>query len=318
LTDWRPTAARDALEVRAELMRRARAFFDARGVLEVETPMLSAAGPTDPHIHSLATELRGAGARWLQTSPEFPMKRLLAAGVGDCWQACRVFRDGEVGRLHNPEFTLVEWYRIGWDDAALMGEVESFVRALLAGFRPLGNGERVTYAQAFQRATGVAHVDAGADACARIAADAGVHAPAGLTLPQWHDLIVGAVAMPTLGREGLCFITDYPAEQAALARLRGRPPVAARFELVIDGVELANGYHELCDAGEQAARFHADNAARAALGLEAMSPDARLLAALEHGLPDCAGVALGFDRLAMLALGADHISEVLAFPADRA
>ena len=299
-------------------MDRTRAFFAARGLLEVETPMLSAAAPTDPHIHSLATSLRGVGARFLHTSPEFPMKRLLAAGFGDCWQACRVFRDGEVGRLHNPEFTLVEWYRVGWDDAALMDEVEAFVRTALAGYRTLGPGERVTYADAFLRATGVAHLEADADACARIAAGAGVQAPAGLTLPQWHDLIVGAVAMPMLGCDGLCFITDFPAEQAALAKLRGRPPVAARFELVIDGVELANGYHELTDAREQSARFHADNAARAAFGSPTMPVDPYLIAALEHGLPDCAGVALGFDRLAMLALGADHIAEVLAFPADRA
>lgn len=294
-------------------MRRARGFFDARGLLEVETPMLSAAAPTDPHIHSVA-----AGDRWLQTSPEFPMKRLLADGVGDCWQLCRVFRAGETGRLHNPEFTLLEWYRVGWDDAALMDEVEALVHELLAGYRTLDAGERVTYAQAFHRATGVAHPAADADRCAAIARDHGLAAPDELSLAQWHDLILGAVAMPTLGCDGLCFITDFPAEQAALARLRGKPPIAARFELVIDGVEIANGYHELGDPVEQARRFHADNAARATAGLPAMPQDTRLLAALEQGLPDCAGVALGFDRLVMLALGADHIQEVIAFPADRA
>ncbi|MEX0900607.1 MAG: EF-P lysine aminoacylase EpmA [Gammaproteobacteria bacterium] len=313
MDDWRPTAGRHALEVRAELMRRTRAFFDARGLLEVETPMLSAAAPTDPNIPSVA-----AGDRWLQTSPEFPMKRLLAAGVGDCWQLCRVFRAGEAGRLHNPEFTLLEWYRVGWDDAALMDEVETLVNEVLAGFRALEPGERVTYAQAFHRATGVAHVAADAERCAAIARDCNLAAPPDLTLAQWHDLILGAVAMPKLGCDGLCFITDFPAEQAALARLRGMPPVAARFELVVDGMEIANGYHELCDPVEQARRFHADNAARATAGLPTLPQDARLLAALEHGLPDCAGVALGFDRLVMLALGADHIQDAIAFPADRA
>ncbi len=294
-------------------MRRARAFFDARGLLEVETPMLSAAAPTDLNVHSIST-----GDRWLQTSPEFPMKRLLADGVGDCWQLCRVFRAGEAGRLHNPEFTLLEWYRVGWDDAALMDEVEALVHHLLEGYRTLDVGERVTYAQAFHRATGVAHAAADAERCALIARDCGLAAPDTLTLAQWHDLILGAVAMPTLGCDGPCFITDYPAEQAALARLRGTPPVAARFELVIDGIEIANGYHELNDPAEQARRVHADNAARAVAGLPAMPQDTRLLAALEQGLPDCAGVALGFDRLVMLALGADHIQDVIAFPADRA
>lgn len=294
-------------------MRRARAFFDERDLLEVETPMLSSAAPTDVNIHSLST-----GDRWLQTSPEFPMKRLLADGIGDCWQLCRVFRAGEAGRLHNPEFTLLEWYRVGWDDDALMDEVEAFVHEMLDGYRTLDAGERVTYAQVFHRATGVSHAAADAGRCAAIARDCGLAAPEALTLAQWHDLIVGAVAMPTLGCDGLCFITDYPAEQAALARLRGRPPVAARFELVIDGIEIANGYHELNDPAEQARRFNADNAARVAAGLPAMPQDTRLLAALEQGLPDCAGVALGFDRLVMLALGAESIQDVIAFPTDRA
>ncbi len=294
-------------------MRRARAFFDARGLLEVETPMLSAAAPTDLNVHSLAV-----GDRWLQTSPEFPMKRLLAEGIGDCWQLCRVFRAGEAGRLHNPEFTLLEWYRVGWDDAALMDEVEALVHDLLDGYRTLDAGERVTYAQAFHRATGVAHSAADADRCAAIANDCGLAAPDGLTLAQWHDLILGAVAMPTLGCDGLCFITDFPAEQAALARLRGMPPVAARFELVVDGIEIANGYHELSDPVEQAHRFHADNAARVVAGLPTMPQDERLLAALQQGLPDCAGVALGLDRLVMLALGTDNIQDVIAFPTDRA
>lgn len=314
MAGWRPTATRAALALRADLTRRTRAFFDARGLLEVETPALSPAAPTDPHVASLQTSVAGAGRRWLQTSPEFPMKRLLATGYGDCWQLARVFRDGELGRLHNPEFTLLEWYRVGWDDARLMDEVDALVRTLFERHRTVGPTERVRYADAFERATGVAFADATPGACAAIAARAGVAAPAAPSAAGWHDLVMGAVVAPSLGRDGPCFVTDYPAAQAALARLRvDDARYAARFELFMDGVEVANGYHELTDPVEQRRRFAADNAARAAAGLPAMPVDEALLAALDAGLPDCAGVAVGFDRLVMLATGASSIAEVTAF-----
>lgn len=311
MNDWRPTASREALEQRAEAVRTVRAFFEARGMLEVDTPALSAYAPTDPNVHSLYTVVRGAGRRWLQTSPEFPMKRLLAAGYGDCWQLCRVFRDGESGSLHNPEFTMLEWYRVGWDDARLMDEVDALLRTVVS--KP-GPTTRITYADAFEQATGVALREADEACCAAIGARADISVPADLPLSAWHDLLHGALVIPSLGHDGPCFITDYPIAQAALARARpGQSAVASRFELVVDGVELANGYHELADVAEQRARFAADNAARIAGGVDAMPVDYPFLAALAHGLPDCAGVALGLDRMVMLATGAGNLSEVMAF-----
>jgi lysyl-tRNA synthetase class 2 len=220
------------------------------------------------------------------------MKRLLAAGYGDCWQMCKVFRDGESGRMHNPEFTLLEWYRVGFDDAALMAEVDALVRNCLDGHRVLGPTRRITYADAMQLAS----------ATDRAALD-----------HDDEDLIFGALVAPRLGLEGPCFVTDWPVAQAALARSRpGNPELAGRFELFISGIELANGYHELCDPAEQRRRFAADNTAR---GRAAVPVDERLLAALEAGLPDCTGVALGVDRLVMLALGVSTITDVVAFPA---
>lgn len=292
---WRPSASRAALGVRADLVRRVREWFDAHPALEVDTPSLSAAAPTDPHIHSLGTDVAGLGRRWLQTSPEFPMKRLLAAGYGDCWQLCKVFRDGESGRMHNPEFTLLEWYRVGFDDAAMMAEVDALVRRCLRGYRELGPTSWITYADAM----------------------ALVPASERASLDQDDDdFVFGALVAPRLGIDGPCFVTDWPITQAALARRReNNADVAARFELFISGVELANGYFELCDPVEQRRRFAADNEAR---GAAAVPVDERLLAALDAGLPECAGVALGFDRLAMLAVGATSIAEVLAFPVTRA
>ncbi|MCA1799274.1 MAG: EF-P lysine aminoacylase GenX [Xanthomonadaceae bacterium] len=314
MASWRPTATRAALAHRAELLRRTRAFFDARGALEVETPALAAAAPTDPHIASLYTEVAGAGGRWLQTSPEFPMKRLLAAGYGDCWQLARVLRDGEAGRVHCPEFSLLEWYRIGWDDAQLIDEVDALVRMLFDGHRAIGPIECIRYAAAFERATGVAFTAATPSTCASILIDAGASFPEQMPDAAWHDLVMGVVVAPTLGHNGPCFVTDYPAAQAALARLRDEDPAfAGRFELFIDGVEVANGYHELTDAAEQRQRFDTDNAARAAAGMPVMPVDEALLAALDAGLPGCAGVAVGFDRVVMLALGATSIAQVTAF-----
>lgn len=306
--DWRPAATRAALELRATLASRVRAFFSDRGLLEVDTPALSAYAPTDPNIESVPVELPVAGTRWLQTSPEFPMKRLLADGIGDCWQLCRVFRGGEAGRLHHPEFMMLEWYRVGWDDARLIDEVDALVRHVLKGIRVLGPTERVGYADAFERATGVAFADADAATCRVLVSEPDLE----LDPAQWHDLVMGRRVIPSLGRDGPCFITGFPAAQAALARLRDAHH-AARFELVIDGVEVANGFHELTDPVEQRARFERDNAARKAADLPQMPLDENLLAAMAHGLPDCAGVALGFDRLVMLAAGARRISDVVAF-----
>jgi lysyl-tRNA synthetase class 2 len=291
-----------------------RAFFAARGVLEVETPILSAAAVSDPQIESLTAEVGGAGKFYLHTSPEYAMKRLLAAGSGDIYQICRVFRDGERGRWHNPEFTLIEWYRRGFDDGQLMSEVEALLGEVLAPYRSLGAAERLSYAAALQRHAGVDAHGAG-DAELTLAAQRhGIVCRAELDRDAKLDLLMGLVVGPRLGWDGPCFICDYPASQAALARLKpGVPPVAARFELYLDGIELANGFHELADGREQRARFEQDLKMRRARGLATPPLDERLLAAMAAGLPDCAGVALGFDRLAAVAMGATRLAEVVAF-----
>jgi lysyl-tRNA synthetase class 2 len=320
LTDWRPGASLDRLRLRAALLRRLRAWFDARGVLEVDTPALSAAGATDPALESLTTTVAGR-TRYLHTSPEFPMKRLLAAGSGDIWQLCKVFRGGELGRRHNPEFTLLEFYRLDYDDHRLMGEVDGLLRHLLEGYRELGPTTRLTYAEAFARHAGV---DVHRDDCGRIRArltDAGVDVPPSVVTDRdaLLNLVLAAVVEPAMDPAAPVFIHDFPASQAALARLRpGPPPAAARFELFLGGMELANGFHELADPDEQAERFLRDRAARRRAGVECPPVDRRLLAALTAGLPDCAGVAVGFDRVMMCAAGCDNISGVLSFGIERA
>ena len=319
-SDWRPTATLSTLRERARMLASLREFFAKRAVLEVDTPILSAAAVSDPQIESLATRVAGMpGSRYLHTSPEYSMKRLLAAGSGDIFQVCKVFRDGERGRWHNPEFTLVEWYRLGFDDAALMTEVEALASKLLAPHRGLEPAERLTYAEALRRYAGVdAHADSETE-LERAAAAQGVAAPLGLDRDAKLDLLMGLVVGPRLGRERPCFIVDYPASQASLARLKvGSPTVAARFEFYLDGIELANGFHELANADEQRARFVRDLATRRARGQVEPPVDERLIAALGSGMPDCAGVALGFDRLVATALGMDSLPEAISFSIDNA
>src|SRR3984957_5761080 len=320
MNDWRPTAALSALERRAALLAAAREFFAVRGVLEVETPILSAAAVSDPQIESLATRVAGMAApAYLCTSPEYAMKRLLAAGSGDIYQICKVFRDAERGRWHNPEFTLLEWYRLGFDDTALMTEVEALIGSLLAPQRLLERADRLSYSSALQRYAGVDAYHASDGDLMDAAIRHGIVCRAELDRDAKLDLLMGLVVGPRLGVERPCFICDYPASQAALARLKpGLPSVAARFELYIDGVELANGFHELANAGEQRARFDQDLTLRRARGQVQSPLDERLLAALAAGLPECAGVALGFDRLVAIALGVPRLSDAMAFTIDNA
>ncbi len=317
MNDWQPTASIATLEVRAAMLRSARDYFAATRALEVETPTLSASAITDVHIASVPASPCGE-RRFLHTSPEYAMKRLLAAGCGDIWQVCRVYRDGESGRFHNPEFTLIEWYRVGIDHHSLMSDVERLISTMLPPARHCDSAERLTYREAVQLHAGI---DAFDDPIAVLIArleSAGIDVPRSIRGDRdaCLDLIMGTIVGPQLGRERLSFVYDYPASQAALARVRGR--VASRFEAYLDGIELANGFHELGAAAEQRTRFETDLAERARKGLPPMPIDERLLAALEFGLPDCAGVALGFDRLVMCATGAKHIDEVLAFPFARA
>ncbi|HEV7358061.1 MAG TPA: EF-P lysine aminoacylase EpmA [Steroidobacteraceae bacterium] len=312
---WRPTATHAALVQRARMLRTTRAFFEQRGVLEVETPILSAAAVSDPQIESLATQIAGLpGRRYLCPSPEYAMKRLLAADSGDIYQICKVFRDAERGRWHNPEFTMIEWYRVGQDDAALMDEVEALLGQLLAPMRSLGGAERLSFSAALQRHAGVDAFDSSDADLLEAARRHDIHCDAELDRDAKLDLLMGLVVGPRLGRERPCFVCDYPASQAALARLKpGLPQVAARFELYLDGLELANGFHELAEAKEQRVRFTRDLALRGARGQSQPPLDENLLAALEHGLPDCAGVALGFDRVVAIALGAGRLADAMAF-----
>jgi lysyl-tRNA synthetase class 2 len=318
--DWRPTAGLPLLRLRAGLLARTRAFFAERGVLEVETPLLAASPASDPHLEALTTLPRVTGGRplYLQSSPEFAMKRLLAAGSGPIFQLGRAFRDGERGQRHNPEFTILEWYRPGFDHHRLMDEMEELLSATL-GTSP---GERLTYREAFLRHLDLDPLTAGPTDVARCAAKVGLAEVGGLPpedLDGWHGLLFAHAVEPHLGHERPTFVHAYPASQAALARLDPDDPrVAQRFEVFVGGVELANGYHELTDAPEQRRRFEADNAERRRRGLPEVPVDERLLAALEAGLPPCAGVALGFDRLVMLAAGVEDIAEVIAFPVERA
>ena len=317
MTDWQPTASLANLKLRAALLAKLRQFFAARSVLEVDTPALSRAGATDRHIHSFRLEARG-GPFYLHTSPEFPMKRLLAAGSGDIWQLCKVFRDGEAGRRHNPEFSMLEWYRLGYDHHRLMAEVAELIAALIPG---CGAPEYLSYREAFLRHAGLDPFTADQRECRTALERTGLRPPAEgeLDADGWLDLLAGELVYPALGKGGLTFIYDYPASQAALSRVRqGDPPLAERFEAFLEGMELANGFHELSEAGEQRRRFAADRTARREQGLMEMPMDERLLAALEQGLPGCAGVAVGFDRVVMIAAGARSIDEVLAFPTERA
>jgi len=317
MNDWKPTASIATLEVRASMLRAARDYFAATRALEVETPTLSAAAVTDIHLASVEATPCGQKS-FLHTSPEYSMKRLLAAGCGDIWQICRVYRDGECGRHHNPEFTIIEWYRVGIDHHSLMSDVERLISTMLPPSRHFDSAERLTYREAMQLHTGVDAFDDPLPVLIARLESAEIEVPATIRDDRdaCLDLIMSLLVQPQLGRERLSFIYDYPASQAALAQVRGK--VASRFEAFLEGIELANGFHELGVAAEQRARFAADLDERARRGLPIVPMDERFLSALEHGLPECSGVALGFDRLVMCAIGAKHIEEVLAFPFSRA
>jgi lysyl-tRNA synthetase class 2 len=312
-------ASIDTLRQRAAMLEAIRAFFAARGVLEVETPALSSAGVTDPAIESVVAAVRSLGAapQYLQTSPEFAMKRLLAAGSGDIYQLCRVFRDDELGRWHQPEFTMLEWYRVGWDEQRLMTEVAELIEASLAS---VDSGEprerqrvvRLSYAEAVEAALGIGPGAPTAELAAALEKQR-VDVPRGLSHDAVLDLAFGTVVLASFDAAAVTCVYDYPASQAALARVKATsPPVAARFEVFSGGIELANGFHELADAVEQRRRFVKDIEARRAAGRDAPPLDEDLLLALP-ALPDCAGVALGVDRLVALAAGHDNLAAALAF-----
>ena len=336
MTDYLPTASLATLQLRAKLLARVRQFFAERNFLEVETPILSADVTVDRQLDPMSTILAddprqpNVGRQlWLQTSPEFSMKRLLAAGATAIYQITRAFRNGEIGSLHNPEFTIVEWYRTGDDMAAAVALLSDFCRALLN--TPAAT--QISYENAFQQYLQVNPHTASPAQLRTVAEQRGINVPAQFDedRDQWLNLLLAECVEPHLGQAAPTILYDYPASQAALAKVRNETlspnvpssapstiKVAERFELYVRGVELANGYHELLDAAELRRRSAAANAARVADGKPALPEESRLLAAMQAGLPASSGVALGFDRLVMLAAGAKTLAEVLAFPIDRA
>lgn len=322
MKDWKPTANAKALRLRAELYALIRRYFAERKVLEVETPILSSAGNTDPNIESfqlqfLGPRSAGAGMRWLRTSPEFPLKRLLAAGIGDCYELGRVFRNGEAGKRHNPEFTMLEWYRVGWTHHELMDECAELVKDALhlAGRR--ATIRDVSFRQLYQDSFGFDPLTASEGELRGPLAVYDIN-PDGLTRDDWLDLLMTHLIQPTIPANRILLVYDYPASQCALATIKhGDVPIAERFEVYVGPLELANGYHELNDAGEQRERFGRDLSTRQKRASVQPPVDERLLAALPK-LPACAGVAMGVDRLLMAMMGSDKLGDVLAFPFDRA
>jgi lysyl-tRNA synthetase class 2 len=310
-----------ALHLRARLNALFRDFFAARGVVEVETPVLSRAGNTDPNIRSFTLEFSGPSSggprqRWLRTSPEFPLKRLLAEGFGDCYELGRVFRDGEAGGRHNPEFTMLEWYRIGWDHRRLADETVALVTAAMALVQQAPTAVRsLDFATLYRDAFGLDPHTAPIDALRAALGEVQIN-PDGLGRDDWLDLLMTHRLQPAFADDAITVVHDWPATQAALARLRpgadGAPAVAERFELYLGPLEVANGYHELTDATEQRARFERDRAVRSSRGDVLPPMDEALIAALP-AMPDCAGVALGVDRLLMGLVGTTRIADVLAY-----
>lgn len=312
--DWRPCATPRILRLRAELLGRVRAFFSERGLLEVDPPLLTAVPCPDPNVAPVRLAPLCADsehAYYLQSSPESPMKRLLAAGSGPIYQIAHAFRDDEWGRLHQPEFSLLEWYRPGFDHYLLMDEVADLLRVMLGA----DTHERVSFAEAFERRLGLDPHKAGLDELEMVARDNGLQLARPVDEAVYLDFLMSHCIAPHLGSPHPTLLFDYPISHCAYARIReADPPVAERFEVFVAGIELGNGYHELSDPVAQRMRFMAENAKRRRAGLPEVPLDERLLAALEYGMPECAGVAIGFDRLVMIAAGAKSLEEVIAFP----
>lgn len=319
---WQPGCSRTMLKARAEFYAQIRAFFMAREVMEVETPLLSRSTATDPQLASVPVQLRqdlpcDPQVYYLQTSPEFPMKRLLAAGSGPIFQICKTFRDGETGARHNPEFSMLEWYRPGFNLNDLMNEVADLASEVCE----LASPNQCTYQQAFQTYLDIDPFSIGDSALAQLAEDKADYRGETLGRDDYLNLLLSLFVEPKLGQGTPTFLTEYPASQASLAKTRRNADghaVAERFELYINGLEIANGYFELTDATEQRARFEGDNRERKALGLPEIPLDEHLLSALESGMPSCAGVALGLDRLLMIQQEVSCIEEVLSFSVARA
>jgi lysyl-tRNA synthetase class 2 len=317
---WEPTAPFSHLKVRAETLDKIRNFFKTRGVLEVETPILCHTANTDPFVQPIPVFIQGdMRPFYLQTSPEFAMKRLLAAGSGSIYQITKAFRNGEQGRNHNLEFSMLEWYRLGFNHHDLMDEISELLSCVLESAPTI----RLSYTDLFLEKVGLHPLNATLAELQNCASGNGIAMDTAtaetLSEDDWLDLLMTHCIEPTLGFEQPVMVYDFPISKAALARIRHEtPPVAERFEVYVAGLELANGYHELQDPKVQLERFEGDCAVREKLGLSAIPIDDRLIAALTVGFPSCSGVALGIDRLIMLKLQSRNIEEVLTFPLERA
>ncbi len=325
LKDWQPTCAIDILRLRAQVFNSIRDFFSARAVLEVETPLLGHACGTDPQLDFFTTDYIAHPQRdklFLQTSPEFAMKRLLAAGSGSIYQICKAFRNGESGRFHNPEFTMLEWYRVGFTLTELMDEISELIETLSQGYLSLDATQRFTYQDVFQRYTGLnsltfSYVDYSTFALANGQSEA--LAICGYEHGLWLDFIFSHYIQSHLGENAVCMVYGYPVCQSSLARINPlNPLITDRIEVFINGIELGNGYYELTDAREQNKRFDEEIAVRLQNNRPGTVKDKHLIAAMEHGLPECSGMAIGLDRLIMALTGSLSINDVLGFPVHRA
>ncbi|MCG6969142.1 MAG: EF-P lysine aminoacylase GenX [Gammaproteobacteria bacterium] len=328
--DWRPSAGLRVLQLRARVLHFARAFFAQRQVLEVETPLLCSTANPDPHIENFTTTYVGPQAAqgmdlYLQSSPEFAMKRLLSAGSGPIFQICKSFRQAEWGAQHNPEFTILEWYRPGFDIAALMSEIEALMHGLFEnesahGVQNLQTTQIISYQEAFLSTLGIDPLNASLTELMDCVKHQGVNVYGMHSEGRdaWLDVLMSHCVQPRLGHNRLTFVSEYPVSQAALARINPHnPKTALRFELFLDGVELANGFHELANAEEQRIRFQQDLAVRKRHNQPQPPMDEYLLQALAKGLPDCSGVAVGLDRVIMRLAQATQVNDVMAFPFGR-
>ena len=318
---WQPSGSIETLKQRARIMQKIRAFFLQRKVWEVETPVLSQSGNPDPNIESFMIKASTPDdTGYLHTSPEFAMKRLLSSGSGSIYQLCKVFRAAEVGQFHNPEFTMLEWYRVAFDYHLLMQEVDALLREVLHGHIELGESQFLSYRDTFQNFVKIDPFTAEIEALRSCVERANINVE-GMTHAShdsWLSLIMTHIIEPALPINCPVFIYDFPVSQASLARIRDEePPVAERFELYLNGIELANGFSELTDVKEQRFRFEQENNQREQNAQQKMKLDSNFLEAMEAGLPECAGVALGIDRLIMLAVQASSITEVMAFDSAR-
>ena len=317
---WQPTASVKNLLTRAKLLTEIRRFFTDRGLLEVETPVLSEFGVTDVHLATFSTEFispfgEQSKTLWLSTSPEYHMKRLLAAGSGPIFQIGKVFRNEEAGNRHNPEFTMLEWYRPHFDMYRLINEVDDLLQQILE----CPPAESMSYQFAFQQYVGLDPLSADLSELVEKAEKHQLMGAENESRDTLLQFLFSTVVEPQIGQEAPVVVYHFPASQAALAQISSEDlRVAERFEFYYKGLELANGFHELSDAREQLRRFQQDNLQREKMGLPVRVIDTRLLAALQAGIPNCSGVALGVDRVLMIAMGTESIKEVISVAIDNA